>query len=259
LEHGPSDGASAVMKVPMAGGAPIPLASAGLNTTGIAVDAESVYWTDDGDLSGPNGKVMKVPIAGGAPVTLVSGQDDPQAIALDGTNVYWTTAGVFTSEASVMKVARVGGAPIKLASIDGEGPGIAVDAANVYWTNRTGAANGGTIVKVSLGGGRPIGLAGGDSPGPIAVNGTAVFWADDFGGGPPMPRGTVKSTAVECSVPTTIATKQAYFGGLAVDRTSVYWTTRGDYTSHYSAPIGSVVGHDGTVMRQRLCRNDVCL
>jgi hypothetical protein len=60
---------------------------------GIAVDANNVYWTNQGvcpDDGGPcSGAVMKVPVTGGTPVTLASGEYSPTSIAVDDTSVYW--------------------------------------------------------------------------------------------------------------------------------------------------------------------------
>jgi hypothetical protein len=47
--------AGTVMKVALAGGSPVTLASAQSDPHGIAVDATSVYWINNGD-----GTVMKV-------------------------------------------------------------------------------------------------------------------------------------------------------------------------------------------------------
>jgi hypothetical protein len=85
-----------VMKMPLAGGSPITLASNQSNPSSIAVDGTNVYWTNTGPSSDPStgpaqpvGSVMKVSATGGTPITLVSGQTAPSGIALDSTSVYW--------------------------------------------------------------------------------------------------------------------------------------------------------------------------
>jgi hypothetical protein len=75
---------------------------------GIAVDATSVYWTNEYS----SGTVMKVPTGGGTPTTLASGQSYPQGIAVDATSVYWTN----DISGTVMKVPTGGGTPTTLAS-----------------------------------------------------------------------------------------------------------------------------------------------
>ena len=87
------------MKVALAGGSPVNLASEQSYPWGIAVDAASVYWTNY-----HGGEVMKVALAGGSPVTLASTQNGPRRIAVDATSVYWTNNG----DGTVMKVALGG-------------------------------------------------------------------------------------------------------------------------------------------------------
>jgi len=58
----------------------------------MAVDATSVYWTNNGNPP----TVMKVSLGGGTLITLASGQSDPNSIAVDATSVYWTDSGLGT-------------------------------------------------------------------------------------------------------------------------------------------------------------------
>jgi hypothetical protein len=77
------------MKVPIAGGVPMTLASKLDYPSGIAVDGSNVYWVNDGTSTSP-GAVVRVPLSGGTPTTLASSVG-PSAIAVDAHNVYWTT------------------------------------------------------------------------------------------------------------------------------------------------------------------------
>jgi hypothetical protein len=84
---GPVPGNATLMKVAIAGGKPVMLASGFVDPFALAVDATSAYWTG-------NNEVMKVPIAGGSVTTLVrpDATDSLFGVAVDETSVYWTNA-----------------------------------------------------------------------------------------------------------------------------------------------------------------------
>jgi sugar lactone lactonase YvrE len=107
----------------------------------IAVDADNVYWTEQG--SAPNsGKVMKASKVDGSGATvLASGQSGPAGIAIDGSKVYWANQ----TGGTINAVPIAGGAVQVLATGQKKPINVAVDAAHVYWANTTGD----TIVRIA--------------------------------------------------------------------------------------------------------------
>ncbi len=88
------------MRVPIAGGSAVEVASKQAGAVGIAVDDAAIYWTNQSA-----GTVMKAAVTGGPPVMLASGGKQPLARSrrwtahcrvLDGP--YWP--------GTVMKVAK---------------------------------------------------------------------------------------------------------------------------------------------------------
>jgi hypothetical protein len=214
-------GTGTVMKVPLAGGTPVMLASSPNVVFDIAVDATSVYWTSDAFSPGPGtGTIMKVSRDGGTPVTLASGQSLPFEIAVDTTSVYWTT----NNDGTVMKVPLAGGTPVTLASGQNVPNAIAVDATSVYWASFVD----GTVMKVPLAGGTPVTLASGQAaPFEITVDATSVYWTNQGHGLLSGSAGSVMEVPLSGGTPISLASGQP--SGIAVDATSLYWAN-GDGT-----------------------------
>ena len=114
-----------VMKVALAGGNPVTLASGQVNPLAVAVGAADVYWTTS------TGTVMKAPIAGGAAVQVAAGPSGLTSftgLAADATSVYWAT------NDSILKAPVGGGAPVQVATGQNTPTSVAVDGASVDWT-----------------------------------------------------------------------------------------------------------------------------
>jgi len=82
ISHRPSH----IMRVPASGGQPVAIVEAG-NPSALAVDQDSIYWTD-----ASAGLVMKAARVGGNPRVLASNQGELAQIAVGDDSVYWTTS-----------------------------------------------------------------------------------------------------------------------------------------------------------------------
>jgi hypothetical protein len=118
---------SSILKMPLAGGAPLTLAS-GVGCNSLAVGSSFVVWDD---LQG----IESVPIGGGATTTVFSDANGPYAsVAVDCGFVYWATG------TQVMKAPLAGGPPTMLAPLVagwGTATGFAFDESSLYFATQT--------------------------------------------------------------------------------------------------------------------------
>jgi hypothetical protein len=138
----------------------------------------------------------------------------PYDIAVEGGTVYWTDwADQFAG--SVMTVPVSGGTPSTLVSGLDDAEALAVNGTDVYWCSVIGVANPGSFVSsVPLSGGAHDALGAGASI--LVLDATSVYGA----------AGTyIWRMPLDGGSMTTLVSNQATITGLAVDSTSVYWTT----------------------------------
>jgi hypothetical protein len=149
-------------------------------------------------------------------------------LAVDDTNIYWTTQEVVSATGSVLSIPKCGGTPTTLAA-EQPGPGpVAVDATNVYWMNGDMKDGGwsSAIWKMPKGGGvativasNPVSAPG--LPWVMVIDSTSAYWTALGVGSPVM------KVSLAGGTPTTLAAipgeQPSTF--LAVDATTVYWTT----------------------------------
>jgi len=112
------------------------------------------------------------------PVILATGQDEVNRIVVADGTIYWTIIGNNVYETTaVTRMAVSGGEPEPIADKPGDTWGLAVDAANVYWTCNGGGVTGPWQRDLEQSS-EPKLLSYGSAARGLAVNETAVFWAE---------------------------------------------------------------------------------
>lgn len=158
--------------------------------------------------------IMRIDNSGGKPIVLASTTIHNWKLALDQTSVYWIgDTGSEKKGSSLMKVSKSGGAFITLVS-DIFASGLAIDSTNVYWSEELSYG----ISKIGKNGGESSRIAKwivGVSD--IAVDETSIYAAG--------PAGPMKIDKATDTLRTLVPTQSHRAYRIAVDATSVYWTT----------------------------------
>jgi len=176
-----------VLTCPIAGCDPTPTtlwSADGGSAVGLAIDANSVYWSTTFE-------VMKCPLGGckGSPAVLASfstGLTNLGLIALDADNIYFIGTNFNDALPRILVCAKAGCAdrPVTLATAadpQASFVAIATDGTSVYWTESSNAAGGGVVRRCGTSGcaGTPETIASGlNYPGGIAVDTRNVYWTE---------------------------------------------------------------------------------
>ncbi len=207
---------TSVVALPLAGGAPLSLASGQGLPTSLALDAGRLYWTNFTE-----GTLRAVSVAGSSSTVLVSGQSYPQFVAVAGGEVYWVNSPGYPDSVSV--VAQDGGEPSVLYSTANSIASIAADASGAYFTvgGDPSSPESGALMHVSPAGDEIVTLADGQSsPRDVAVRDGQIYWVT----GEQLSEQTLLRMPATGGTPTALVTS-AGIGGLAVDASSTYFAT----------------------------------
>ncbi len=192
----------------------ITLATAPGTFGGIVVDGKNAYWSHQ--TQGPiQISVERTPLAPAAPsvteVTNLLGAFYAGGVAVDATTVYFTTNSLV---AGAPKNGTMVSAQTVLSPVDGTGPvPLATDGSTLFLASQSGLYTG--TATLSLPALVPV-KASSIGASDIAINGTRVFGAGDS---------TVWSLPIAGGPTSTFTTQELGAGGVAVDTTTVYFTT----------------------------------
>ncbi len=205
------------------GGAPVTLAKDLENPSGLAVDAEYVYFTLVGASAGSSvspgtGSVMRVPITGGEPTELASNQS-PSSMTIDAEYVYWTNAstGTFDDAGSLMRVPLAGGSPETVTTGLIQPDGLHLIGSTLVWSSYAGR-----ISSLPSKATTPVVLA---TESELLLDSTV--YSDSIYYTVYGVNGALREVGLDGSEPKDIVAGMTFASGLAVDKDGIYFNSRG--------------------------------
>lgn len=199
------DGDTALLKLPVTGGAASPVFADSVDTvTSVAVDASGVYWTShDSEFYGRVEALMQ---GSSAPIWVTSVHTDPTHLVLDDASAYFEAAGL------ILRVEKKqDGAELQLATSTAEA--LAVDEESVYWAT----IHPSSVRSVPKSGGEPAVLrANLDHPRDVALDATHVYFTS-------AALGRVGRVRKDGSKPEWLAIDQEVPYDLALSDDRVFW------------------------------------
>jgi hypothetical protein len=166
--------------IPFDGGTAETLVKLGV-PEGIAMDAAHLYFVDRAA-----GTINQSGLDGSSVTTLVHGQPNAVFLTVDDANIYWLGE-TNQTDGFIAQAPLSGGNAVMLATGLAEPYGLASDGTNLYFTGPPAGGDGGpgtaTINRVPIGGGAitPIASTKYNIAAGIAVDATAIYWADYSG------------------------------------------------------------------------------
>jgi hypothetical protein len=241
-------GLGRIMRVPIAGGTPVALATGLDQPRSLATDGASLYWTQGVG----QGKIMKLDLEPGAkPIALSDGLAQPRAIAVQGGVVYWTdiTDGTILStpdhltvfaDAGSADAADAGADATADADTDADDPDVADTADASADANAAVDADADADADARSNLPPPTVLASGlKIPTDLLLVGSFAYAPDQ--------NGHIRRVPLAGGPLETVADVDGAPYGVATDGTLIYWTKIGTDGGLFSAPLGggaitSIVG-----------------
>ncbi len=252
-----------VWTMPIAGGTAQSVATGQLEPDSIAVDADGVYWINDGDGTPGSSTVMKkaLPLIDGAPVVLKT-LDDPRSntLALADSTLYYAElhdVHAISTDETVTGDIIVGSAP-GVDDTDGIPVGLAVDPTYVVWTTLRHIGNAAGVSAVERDDrleGTDAYLELGETVGTeyydLVANGTNAYWITYAG---IMTTSLVTPKVQLLAASLDVTPGYNVITSLAIDATNVYFSTYlGDVYSAQTAngevvPLAVGMGYVGSLL-----------
>lgn len=240
----------AIVRAPLDGTAPATLVTTRAEIKGLAADATTIYWVQEGtgpvsaDGNAPtDSAVGAVPKVGGAAVTLVNGllNGPPRVLPpgylpgnwfsrggliVAGDQLYFADT-TFYNGYRVLRVAVTGGAVTELQKVAGSNSAfvreMVTDGATLFWADDT------SVKSLPLAGGAAVNLASGIyQPTGLAVAAGRVVWSETECCAVRQ-NGSVRSVPADGGVPLVLADLLDNPAGVTADADAAYWVEGGAY------------------------------
>jgi hypothetical protein len=226
-----------VNKVPIAGGPPVVLASGQDDSFGIAVDATTVYWTNQSRetiQSTAAGSVMEIPInatASDSPTVLAANVAGPAFIAVDANGIYWNAQIVYNAttpcENCIVSMPLAGGTPTSFCNGVIGISAMVIDSQNLYVASQSTTVTESQVTQIPLpsspSSNRSVALGQDSRINALAVSGTSVYWTTI---GDLRTIGSIAKVPIGGGTASQLTRPVQTFepAGLAVNANAIYWT-----------------------------------
>jgi hypothetical protein len=159
---------STIVRIPVAGGDSVKIATVEGVVSGVALDAANVYWADSLE-----GAVLAAPKTGGMPHALLHDRGLPRDVVIDGDALVW----VEQRSESLWTVPASGGVPRQIVQDFGGFTHLVASARGVWWTNETAVDGSYRVFLMAHGAAEPVPVTPAvDAIEGLASDGARVYW-----------------------------------------------------------------------------------